>query len=400
MKLLRKDNVREGFSKLLLVIATAILCLWMVSGARAASLQITDIKSTTAPGGDEHVQILFSGKLSEDQVVAEFQRNFLQLSVRGASAVPAKNSTFKGQDVDKVFIYQYQPDLARARILFKKDASSLKDRVEWKAKDNAIEINITGITKGTVIKSPVAKAVIKLAPKVVPQKIAKIQTDKISVVASSESRVEKQNDPLVHEDERLIKEILKDPNAPLAPAAAKALPVAEGENQALFANHPESNKELGKSAASAKADSPIRRMVTGLLTVLIIMAAMAYGFKRFVLQGRLGLSRQGRMIDMVSSYMLSPKKSITVVRVGRQFMVLGVTDNQINLIQNLGDDPSLEKYMDDVPSGASSAMGFESILSKKVSQGEGRIADELIEEQAKPSIRSLIKQRIEGFKPL
>lgn len=378
-------------------IATAILCLWMVSGARAASLQVAEIKTLPSTTG-ETVEISLSGEIAENQIAAEFQRNFLQLSIRGASAFPAKNSNVNGQQIDKVFVYQYQPDLTRARILFKKDVASIQNQIHWEVKGSKIFVRLNNGAQPL----PVAKlAPVRTLGKSSP--VAKVHTDKLSQVASSNEKPAL-NDPLAKEDARLIEAILDEPaSKPAAPAIAAVTDAAakSRENEALFADSPKKESKVN----SSKPVSPITRMVSGLLTVLAIMALVAFGFKKFVLQGRLGLSRQGRMVDMVSSYMLSPKKQIAVVRVGKQYMVLGVTDSQINLIQNLGEDATIEKFMDEVPPtgrGGGNSLGFDSILRTQVSSTDARRIEELEEPVAevKPSFRSLIKQRIEGFKPL
>jgi flagellar biosynthetic protein FliO len=403
--MIRKENIRAGVSKLLLFIATAIICLWMVSGVKAASLQINEIKSLPSSTG-ETVEISLTGEISENQILAEFQRNFLQLSIRGASAFPAKNATVNGQLIDKVFVYQYQPDLTRARILFKQDASSIQKQVHWEVKGAKIFVRLDNNSDVKIVAS-------KLPTSIKTKTAQKIQTDKLSQISSGAEKAAA-NDKLVQEDERLISAILNDSTKELVPAknpAPVSASTTEAQNkspenesvESLFSGQPTMNKTPAKASAN-KPVNPITRMLTGLITVLSIIALLAYGFKRFVLQGRVSLGRQDRMVDMVSSYMLSPKKQIAVVRVGKQYMVLGVTDANINLIQNLGEDANIEKFIDDSPvhtRSNSKTLGFDSILQKQVASSDSAepTTSEFIPE-SKPSLRSLIKQRIEGFKPL
>lgn len=399
--------MKTSVSKFIVFITTAIICLWMISGARASSTQVAEIK-TINRDGKETVQIYFSEPVVEGQILAEFQRNFLQLSIKGANAFPAKTANFSGSDVDKVFIYQYQPDLTRARILFTQDALTVQDRVSWSADGKMLEVVVKNSGK--------AKAKPSLA------KSRKITEQiKETVSANSKSAAPSPKDEAIAlEDERLIKAILNDPvvngkespkgNTNTAESAnasaannesakkASSLSEAKSENEPISFG---SSKNAEKVEA-AKSENPITKIASSLLVVLSLIAAIAFGFKKFVLKSNFSGQRQGRLLDVVASHMLSPKKSIAVVRVGKQYLVLGITDANINLLQTLGEDSSIEKFLDD---GFSDGIGssFNSLLSKKFS------SDETSEEaptrasskqDAKPSLRSTIKEKMASFKPL
>jgi flagellar biogenesis protein FliO len=89
-----------------------------------------------------------------------------------------------------------------------------------------------------------------------------------------------------------------------------------------------------------------------------------------------------KLVEVVATHRLDPKKSITIVRVGKKQFILGVTSESINLISELRDDPS---YADE-----------ETVDSDFFS-------DVLSSESGKPlesSIRSRIKSRLEGLKQL
>ena len=55
-----------------------------------------------------------------------------------------------------------------------------------------------------------------------------------------------------------------------------------------------------------------------------------------------GLGRKGKMIEVVSNHYLGPKKSIAVVRVAGRVLVLGVSNESINLITQLSGDDSFD----------------------------------------------------------
>ncbi len=412
MKLFTRRNFKKKFfeygTKLLLLAVTGLFCLWMISGARADALQLTDIKAQASNEGDNRIVLKFSSPLRNDQINVEFQRNFIQLSLDGVSAFPAKNQNVKSEVLEKVFTYQYKPDQARARILLKSDASKVKAQTTWKIDGNTIVVEIANGSATVDTISTKASGIAK----------RKSSSNEKKSVITEENSLGSLNLNAAEED-KIVKEIISGTssstvakqNAPAAPVIAKEEPKKNTGSSVLGINsvgdeplfaHSKMNEKL-VSETKEKSANPIQKMLTGLLTVIAIMGAVAFGFKKFA-AGR-GLqfggfgSRQNRVIDVTATHILGAKKSIALVRVADQYLVLGITGENINLLTNLGSDAKVEKYLDENHFGGS----FDGALQKKMNASAADDFDAPLAApapQASFGIRDSIKRRLTGFKPL
>ena len=396
MRFFRRKNFREAVidlgSRLLMFLIAGIFCLWMISGAKAESIHVSDIQVLNAKTNSATIEIALSGNLDSQKLEVDFQRNFVQFSIKDATIFPAKNQQIGGTLVDKIFSYQYQPDVVRSRVILKNDAAQIKAASKWEIQGNKIVLNVVG--EASVQKN--------IAPQVLPVKVKKIALITKDNLKTNIAANDKKEASIYDADEqKTINEIISEVKTKAIAGAATALvaPTAQTTGSELpFLKQNE--KKVGMNAASsekvASAKSPMAKLFSGFLMVLLLIGSLAYGFKKFVLKKTGGIfgSTSDRMIEVVSSQMLGTKKSIAVIRVANQFMLVGITDSNINLISNLGADMNIQKYMDD--------SGFANILGKKMSStDENNIYSEKpAAATQKSSFRSDIKKRLESLKPL
>jgi len=135
-----RDQIVDLLSKALLIGISVLACLWMVSGAHAASTSITGIKGEAQSDGTYAIDFSLSQKISADSVAVEFDRNFIQISLKGVSAYPARTENINQGTLEKVFTYQYQPDLTRARVLLKASANTVKAKSTWEVTSKGIRV--------------------------------------------------------------------------------------------------------------------------------------------------------------------------------------------------------------------------------------------------------------------
>ena len=112
------------------------------------------------------------------------------------------------------------------------------------------------------------------------------------------------------------------------PGAAVATPV-------LATTYHEANMPLNLGAAkvSEKTESSQAKTVLGLALVLVVLGGV-YWFVRKYASNK--TPQTGLMqIKVIAQHYLGPKKSIAVIRVAGESMIVGITDNQINLIKSL-----------------------------------------------------------------
>ena len=85
------------------------------------------------------------------------------------------------------------------------------------------------------------------------------------------------------------------------------------------------------------------KMGSSLLVVLFLMAFAAYGARRF-LGSRMGLWRSASAVQVLSTTYLDSKRQISIISVGEEYLVLGITAHQISLLTRLDKPPAfLEK---------------------------------------------------------
>ncbi|MBN4054148.1 flagellar biosynthetic protein FliO [Nitrospira defluvii] len=86
----------------------------------------------------------------------------------------------------------------------------------------------------------------------------------------------------------------------------------------------------------------IVKMISSLLLVLGLILFVAYIAKRF-LNSRFSRWRSAPLIQVLSTAYLGPKREISVIEVGQEYLVVGVTPTQISLITRLEGPPMASK---------------------------------------------------------
>lgn len=84
------------------------------------------------------------------------------------------------------------------------------------------------------------------------------------------------------------------------------------------------------------------KMLSSLLLVLALILGISFGVKRF-LRSRFSQWKSAPLVQVLSTAYLGPKKEVSVISVGEQYLVLGVTSHQISLLTRLEHAPFAEK---------------------------------------------------------
>ena len=235
----------------------------------------------------------------------------------------------------------------------------------------------------------------------VKKEIAK-DTGKDSVKSRAASTTKEQ---IEAEDDRLVNELINDVKLGKTETTASAALGIKDEKKSAPVNTEDQPIFGHQSAApvlTAKdqtGSSPITKMFASLLMVIGVIGAIALAFRRFVLGKGISLTRNGRMIEVIANQTMGPKRSIAVVKVLDQYMVVGMSGDNMSLLSNLGTNVNLDKFSDDLSSG--SGASFSSTFKKTLDKDSfNDSAPVNFEAPAKPSVRDAIKKRISGFKPL
>ncbi|MFV1950749.1 MAG: flagellar biosynthetic protein FliO, partial [Nitrospinota bacterium] len=76
------------------------------------------------------------------------------------------------------------------------------------------------------------------------------------------------------------------------------------------------------------------RMIVSLIIVLSVILIIYYLVKRFLLKGN-GMIGGNRLIKVISTNFIGPKKAITLVEVADEVLVLGISNNNISMLTRL-----------------------------------------------------------------
>lgn len=89
---------------------------------------------------------------------------------------------------------------------------------------------------------------------------------------------------------------------------------------------------LDKKDAKAAESSPFARVLFG----LVVLAALTGGAWYYMRHSRkLGTNKSANHIKIVSQHWLGPKKSLAIIRIAGESILIGVTEQNINLIKPL-----------------------------------------------------------------
>jgi flagellar biogenesis protein FliO len=432
----------------LLFAATAVFFSFLTLAAQPASA-LTTLKKIQVSGGDQ-IELQFDGKVNVKQIRTEFFNDIIQLSLNDVSVYPAKINSVSGMDLTKVFAYQYAPKLVRCRLTVKGKAESFQKRFKLKANGKSVVLSFgEGDVDQLTTTSAQANRAVAHGSEADQSPASRKGQDKAEVSAAQAGQASTDE----AEERALLERVMKSAPAPAAAAAAPAPPKETTEAAAHPAAAKEEVKDTSKKRSNLTGGKPVPSPFRSLAILGLVMAlflGVAYLLKRFKggeLQShkafsgllgkfaKIGIAPRPKMIEVLSNHYLGPKKSISVVKIGGRTLVLGVTQESINLITQLPSDAT-ESEMDSVAddlalddlgitnsSGATSASSgagpslFSSFLktekSKPASQpvtaapasqaAQATTAPTPTSQsysQASSNVRAQIKSRMEGMKPL
>lgn len=354
----RKVIVMKNFLGLLFVLVLPI----------PVSAQV-NLKSVDTSDGNK-IKLQFDRELSPRQVKTEYIRDIIQVSISDATVYPAKIASVDQEPFRKVFTYQYTPKLVRCRINVKGSAENYKGKVTVSTDGKNLVISSS---KGGV------------AP----------HSDVINVASA---QAKDSVTPRLSADEEELLDQVKGKSKVEAKADS-------GVTNAHFEKKDESPRLTG----GKEPPSPVKSF--GYLGVIVALLYVGFHMMRRGKKGASGSARSGQkldlmgaftkilkkrtqspssMIEMVDTYTIDPKKSISIVRVKGRNLVVGVSDQSVNLITELSADRGAEVKESD-----------EDVM-KEVDRFEAEFEAQKKDQSTRPApgVRERIRERVGGLKSL
>lgn len=153
-------------------------------------------------------------------------------------------------------------------------------------------------------------------------------------------------------------------------ATAAATDTANEETKALSQDEIKNMKEseiplIGAEKQQKKSESsPWFRLFTTIGVLGILFVAARYGLKKYTRRSNNNIKNQGTKIRVVTNHHIGPKKSLMIVNVAGESLLLGVTDQNISILKNLS---LLEEELPaDVPSTFAGAINETFVETKNL----------------------------------
>ncbi|MFZ9595689.1 MAG: FliO/MopB family protein [Bdellovibrionia bacterium] len=364
--------------------------VWILIGlsffAPRFSHAVVSLKSVEVKGVSEFL-MHFDGKVDRSWISSELQDDLYQLSIKNVGVYPAKIVPVTGKFVSKIFAYQYSPQLIRCRFNLRGKAGDFKNKFRLQFKGESLQVSLDPAF-------------------VQARENAGAGEQKIESVKAVENSPQDSREV----DEKLLLEKVMKENSAAAPSEAldqKNAPPSETQLE----QRTESNALRGQEKPRLAGGKPLpplwpvfwKMILVSALFCLFIFALKK--LKKFESKSnwvkavgkfaKKGLLKDRDMIEVIATHHLDPKKSLAVVRVAGQLLVLGVSNDSINLITQISEGDPVSG-----DSSSSGPLGPEMMFSDLL-QSEARRPD-LGQDEASliPSASSRIKNRLQGLKPL
>lgn len=319
------------------MVTVMLLTCWSMGypPAMAAGLvYLKPVKASTVPDGVQ-VDLQFQRRGEGlpvmpvmDEGSFSYGDGWAQAEVRGVYIDPPKQSLSFGKGpLLELLTYQYDKDIVRLRFYSREAGNNFQNRIKVQraGPDRVTLLVITGnvepkaITPPRLIHEDAARVrpPVMEASKLPPQEVATVNATKttqenLGGTPPAEAVIAK---PVV---------VLPSPAVTPTPRVSD-VPV----------------RVTGQAGPDLLFSS--LKMLAALALVLAIMVGCFYIFKK-TLGHKLGLSGKNRLIRVISTVYIGPKKSITLVEVAGETLVLGISGDQMTLLSKMA--PAEDRTVD------------------------------------------------------
>jgi flagellar protein FliO/FliZ len=269
----------------------------------AGSLQAATLKDvqTQAHDGVFETHLVFDGPISKDQASLDFINETVQVNLSNIDLAQNKiTKTIKNEKVNNVYIYKTGKNEARARIIYKKgvNASEFQGGTSIDAQGNELVIKVDSNPQAATAATTTAPATIS-------------------------------DDDLKAASEWIANADKKEAQKIAAPAVAEATDakkeIAKKESEIPVLANSKAQEEIKKPISST-------RVILSLGLVLGLIAGFSFFMKKVLKKTPLTKNSQ---IKILTQYYVGPKKSLAIVQVAGESILLGITDHNINMIKTL-----------------------------------------------------------------
>jgi flagellar protein FliO/FliZ len=336
------------------------LLLPVLSGSAESSGQLNLLKDVTVAKDAETLtfRLDFNSQLKKNPNPVIYKKS-IQFDFADAFSIPAKRSiTTQDSMISQVFIGQLDPQTLRVRLVLGEGRYEVKDNIHLERKGNSLVIRIDKEPKDVLDKflakvkqakaaepkavenkvKPAAKPALP-EPKVLPA-ASPVVAEEAETVEIKAKATETKPEPLSKSESfgeaegKIVESAVSAPVSETKPAVKPAI----GQDKAGdFLNYKDPTIPEPPSLLASGW-----KMFYTLAIVLALMFLIVYVFKKVVLKNSV-LGGNDKLIKVLSTGFLGPKKTIALVEVAGEVLVLGISDDNISLLTQIHDDERIEK---------------------------------------------------------
>ncbi len=144
---------------------------------------------------------------------------------------------------------------------------------------------------------------------------------------------------------------------------------------------------LAAETKTAEVNNPMTKALGSAAIVMILLAASYYYVRKYKTSNT--INKSSMQIKVLTQHYLGPKKSLAIVHVAGESMLIGITDTNISMIK------SLSLIDDEVP--ADMPKTFSESMKKTAGQTE-KITDELDEEFSFAGVTDTVSKKIKSMR--
>ena len=300
--------------------------------AQAGSLTVRDIHLVS----NNKIEIILDGVTQKGNLDIDYVRDIVQFSIQNSTIYPAKivhaDVANHESSFSKVFAYQYAPNLVRVRFNVEGQAQDYKGKVKWFQKGKSIVVQFPEVSVSSKVKQD-ANSDSQLEEKKERSLLAKVLGQDKPV----ENKIE------------VIKE----------EQGVKAAPEKKGVHHPAKLSAHDTEVDAGIPKNNEKVNLGGQKNGPSVLRSFLAMFAIVGGLGLFLLYikkkkngpqaKKIGeswfsdflpdsMKKQKSWIEVLGTHSLGPKQSIVVVRIRGQQLVLGVTQDNVQLITQIDSD--------------------------------------------------------------
>lgn len=362
----------------------------------AAAAQSAEIQSLRLVDSPERLTIVVrsEGDLQQELPDVEFIGETIQFDLPGSTVKGGEiRQTVSDTRIRSLYAYQLEPETARIRILLNKGvkAENFKSTLTLQVGPQGMEARI----QKPALRRPASTVAVTLKPKDIgSESVVKPAQDDLSQLSDSE--IESQLRTMVPPASESSVSGTAASNTSSAEATQKA--AADKETSAATdsatssASAPSAQKEESQIpvfSQAAKKASPSGevstvRTILGLALVAVVLFTFYAGAKKFL--DRKNKSNPHTSIRVVTQHYLGPKKSLAIVSVAGESILIGITDHNISMIK------SLSLLDGEVPEALPE--NFQSSLAQAEEQDGGE------DDYSVKGIKEIVAGRLKGMRDL